>query len=348
MQKIKYFSTRPIRKIGRAFNFVLGGRGIGKTFNGINETVDDNELFIYMRRTQDEVDLIGSDSENVELSPFAKINARSHDPQFGLIPKNLKMSRVNKKIWQITNGIEEPKQAGICLGLSTVASIRGFDADPYETLIFDEFIPEKHVKKIGKDLAEGEAFLNAYETINRDREFIGRKPVTCFIFSNSNSLSHPLLEVLNLMNIIERMKRKNQHFVDLPAMDCTITLYEDKEFKEAKKKTALYRLTKGTSFYRMAIENEFVYDDFSLIESRPLIEYRPLCRFDDLCIYEHKSNGSYYVSPHCIRCEYFSNSDNDVQAFYMLYGRMLYGAYISGDLIFENFSVKKRLLEVIQ
>ena len=347
MKKIKYFSTRPISKVGRAFNFVLGGRGVGKTFNGINDTVDDNLKFIYMRRTQDEVDLIGSDSENVELSPFAKINARSNDPRFGLNPKSLRMSRLNKKIWQITNGEEEPEHVGICLGLSTVASIRGFDADPYETLIFDEFIPEKHVRKIGQGNAEADAFLNAYESINRDREFIGRKAMTCFLFSNSNSLSHPLLEELNLMTVIERMKRKGQHFIDLPSMDATITLYEDKEFKEAKKKTALYRLTKGTQFYKMAIENDFVYDDLSLIESRPLIEYRPLCRFDDFCIYEHKSNGSYYVSPHCIKCEYFSNSDNDVQAFYLSYGRMLYGAYVAGDLIFENYSVKRKLLEVI-
>lgn len=348
-KKINYFSLRPIKKVGRAFNFIMGGRGIGKTFNSINDDVDENIPFIYMRRTQDEVDLIGSNDQDVSLSPFGKINARTNDQKHfpNLTPKHLEMKKINKKVWNVTNGIEEQKHVGICLALSTIASIRGFDGDEYLDLLVDEFIPEKHVHKIGKGDAEGDAHLNAYETINRDRELIGRPPLQAFYMSNSNDIEHPLLEVLGLMNIIERMKRKKQHFIDLPDKNCTITLYDDEDFKEAKKKTALYQLTKGTRFYSMAIENDFVYNDFSLIKSMPLIEYRPLCQFDGICIYQHKSNGTFYVSPHLVKCETFGRSDNEVQNFYMTHGRYLYGAYVAGDIIFENYSVKKKLLEVI-
>lgn len=347
-KKINYFSLRPIKKVGRAFNFILGGRGVGKTFNSINEDVDDKVPFIYMRRTQEEVDLIGSNDQDLSLSPFAKINARTNDEKFpDLIGKQLQMKKINKKVWNVTNGIETPEHVGLCLALSTIASIRGFDGDIYNDLLVDEFIPERHVHKIGKGDSEGEAHLNAYETINRDRELIGRPPLQAFYMSNANNIEHPLLEILGLMNVIERMKKKGQHFIDLPDKDCTITLYEDREFKEAKKKTALYRLTKGTAFYKMAIDNDFVYNDFSLIKSMPLIEYKPICQFDDICIYQHKSNGTFYVSPHIVKCEKYTRSDNDVQNFYMTHGRYLYGAYVTGCVIFENYTVKKRLLEVI-
>ena len=51
----------PYRKIGRAFNFIFGGRGIGKTFNGIYEPIFEYGLKeIYMRRTSKELDTIAA------------------------------------------------------------------------------------------------------------------------------------------------------------------------------------------------------------------------------------------------------------------------------------------------
>lgn len=348
MSKVKYFSLRPIKKIGRAFNIIIGGRGVGKTFNCINDLTDDmkdeDDKFIYMRRTQNEIDLIGSDDENVSVSPFAKINRRSNDPKFGLIPKQYTMSKVNKNIWAVYNYDQLVCQ---CLALSTIARIRGFDADAYTSWIYDEFIPEKHVHKLGKGDAEGEAILNAYETINRDRELVGQPALQLFLCSNAFDISHPFLDMMGFTEIIERMRRKGQHFVDLPAKSATIMLYDDAEYKEARKKTALWMLTKGTNFAKMAFDNEFIYNDFSLIKSMPLIEYRPYCSIDGVYIYEHKSNGTFYVTSHPCKCETFSNSDHDVQNFYLNYGRFLYGAYVNGDLIFENYSVKHRVLELI-
>ena len=234
------------------------------------------------------------------------------------------------------------------LALSTIARIRGFDGDTYEQILYDEFIPEKHVNKIGSGDKEALAILNAYETINRDREWDNRKAAQIYLMSNSDDISHPFLEMMGITNVLERMIKKCQHFIDLPARDCTVTYFEDRDFKEAKSKTALYCFTKGTSFYDMAIENKFAFNDFSLIQSRPLKEYRPICSVDDICIYEHKSNSEYYVSPHMIKCEHFENTDADIQRFFMQYGRHLYGAYVLGMVIFENYSVKKKLLEMIE
>ena len=338
--KIHYFSKRPIDKIGRTFNIIFGGRGIGKTFNCIYEDVKDGTSFIYMRRTQSEVDLIGSNSDDVTLSPFAKINAKKHT--------KLEMSKINKNIWSVSNGYDEnKKQVGLVLALSTVSAIRGFDADAYDDLIFDEFVPEKHVKRIGKGLAEGEAFLNAYETINRDREFNGRRAMRCYLLSNSNNINSPLLEILGLVNVIERMRNRGQTFVDLPKLDCTITLYNDEEFKQEKEKTALYKLTRGTDFYDMSINNEFIYNDFSMIESKDLREYNSLCSIGDIYIYEHKSRYEYYVSKHRCTCPSYDMTDSGQRKFYLDFGRTIYNAYVNQAIRFETYLLKEKLLEAI-
>lgn len=345
---INYFSLRPIKKFGRTFNIIIGGRGTGKTFNSINEDIDDGVGFIYMRRTQDEVNLISSGDDNVDLSPFAKITRVSNSGRYKeLIPKTLSISKINKHINSINLGADEKKNVGIMLALSTVAKIRGFDADIYDDFIYDEFIPEKHVHKIGKGTAEADAILNAYETINRNREFEGKKPIRMFLLSNANDIAHPFLEETGLTSVLEKMRRKGKSFVDMPERDCTVTYFEDKEFKEQKSKTALYRFTRGTNFYKMAISNEFSYDDFSLIKSMPLIEYKPYCTIDGISIYRHKSNGKFYASAHYSGGEVFSNSENDVALFYMKYGRQLYGEFVTGDLLFENYAIKKKLLDYI-
>lgn len=332
-----YFSLRPLKKYGRTFNFIFGGRGTGKTFNSIKEEYEDGDHFIYMRRTQNEVDLLASDAVDASLNPFKSLNVK--------LGTTLDMYRINKNIFGITDDLKESKRnIGYVLGLSTVANIRGFDASDISDLLFDEFIPQKNVR-LFKD--EGGAFLNAYETINRNREFDGSPPVRCYLMTNSNTISHPLLEDLGLMRILERMERKGQNFIDLPEKDCTITRIKNREFEEKKKKTALYRLTQGTKFYDMAINNEFAYDDFSQVSSRSLKEYRPICSIGKICIYKHKSRCEYYASAHMIKCNSYTESDQDIRRFYIDIGRELYGAYVNNQLVFESYGIKQKLVEII-
>lgn len=344
---VKYFSLAPIKKYGMPFNFVIGGRGTGKTFNSIREETENGSRIIYMRRTQDEVDLICKNGDDLELSPFAKINKVSQSKP-DMISHYYAIKKVDKKVYGIYDGLEDNQQSvGAVLALSTIATIRGFDADWCNTVIADEFIPEKHVRLIGKGDAEGDAWLNAYETINRNREFEGQPPVQMFWLSNAFNISHPLLDVLGITNVLERMRRKKQEFVIFPKRGLTITLYEDAEFMEQKKRTALYQLTAGTSFYDMAIGNDFAYNDFSMIRSLPLKEYKPMCIFDGLCIYRHKQRAHYYVSSHLISCESYGNTEQDRKAFNMKYGRKLQNAFVQSKITFENYSIKRKLMELI-
>ena len=340
MAKKIWFSLRPIKKVGRAFNFVFGGRGTGKTFNAIYEQYEDNEKFVFMRRTQTEVDLLASTTGAVSLSPFKSINR--------VKGTEMDIFRINKNVYGIRDSFDEDvaNHIGYVLALSTISSLRGFDASDVKDLIFDEFIPQKNVKLM-KD--EGGAFLNAYETINRNREFNGEPPLHAYLLSNSNNVSHPLMEDLGLTPIVERMLKKKQAFVDLPKRNCTITMIHNENFREKKANTALYQLTKGTDFYAMSLDNEFAYDDFSSVRSVELKAYTPYCSWGNIMIYKHKSERLFYASD-LMRKTRHAYEDTDVGPLnlYQYYGRQLSGRWIDHRLLFENYSIKRRLLEVIQ
>ena len=334
-----WFSARPIKKVGRAFNFIFGGRGTGKTFNTIYEDYEDKVKFIFMRRTQTEMDLLASADSALSLSPFKSINDAKGS--------EIDMFRINKNVYGIRDGFDPDTATpiGYALALSTVSSIRGFDASDIEDLIFDEFIPQKNVKLM-KD--EGGAFLNAYETINRNREFMGRDPLRVFLLSNSNNISHPLLTDLGLSNVIERMMNKGQTFVDLPKRNTTITMIRNDEFREKKANTALYQLTKGTDFYAMSLDNDFAYDDFSLVRSVDIKSYIPYCSWGNIMIYKHKAERIYYASAFMRKTRHhYDDTDSETVRFYQDYGRILYGFFVDHRLYFESYSIKKRLMEVI-
>lgn len=331
-----YFSLRPVKKIGRSFNFIFGGRGTGKTFNSLYEEYEDDNTFALWRRTQTEVDLLGSGTVDVSMNPFESINIVKGTQLF--------MKRVNKYVWGVYDNFDEPRHVGFVMGLSTIGNIRGFSGDVIQDVIYDEFIPQKNARSMSD---ESGMFFNAYETVNRNRELDGRAPLRVFLLTNSNTLSHPLLYDLGLIPKIEKMKRKGITFMDLPQRDCTLTMIDNAEFKEKKAKTALYRLTKGTSYYDMAIENDFAYDDLSAIKSMPLVEFVPVCCIQGVTIYKHKSGAFYYVSPHYQKCEVYSDSESDISRFRTNYARVLYVEYENNNVFFENYVVKRKFLEVI-
>lgn len=332
-----YFTLRPLKKVGRTFNFIFGGRGTGKTFNSIYEDYEDRNIFVYARRKQTEIDLLGSNNMSLSMNPFEQINLKKGT--------EMSVEKLNKNIWGVFDGYEDNKRhIGYMMAMTTIGNIRGFSGDIIQDILYDEFIPQKNDKAV-KD--ESGMFFNAYETINRNRELDGLPPVRCYLMTNSNVLKHPLLEDLNLIPKIERMQKKKQTFIDLPDRDCTITMIDNAEFKEKKKKTALYKLTQGTKYYEMAIENSFAYEDFSNIKSLALQEFTPVCAISGITIYKHKSESFYYVSPHYQKCETFKDTQQDRIRFTTYYSRPLYLEYEHNNVFFENYVVKTIFLEVI-
>ena len=179
------------------FTLVCGGRGTGKTFTALYETISNNVTFMLMRRMQTQVDMIN----RPEFSPFKALE-RVHGLHIGLE----KISKNNSAIYYQEEIDGEYKCVGQPIGytaaLATLSNMRGFDASDVKRVIFDEFIPERHERPIKN---EGTAIYNAYETINRNRELNGENPLQMVFLDNSNRLDNPLFVDLRLVTRAGKM-----------------------------------------------------------------------------------------------------------------------------------------------
>lgn len=285
-----YLDFRAIREMGYPFNFIIGGRGTGKTYGALRSSIEDGYKFGYMRRTQTQCDIINKP----EFSPIRRVCA---DTGWQITMQSI--AKGLSAFVRYEDGDNGKKVLGETLGftcaLSTIANVRGFDASDTSFLIYDEFIPEKGERPIPH---EAEKLFNAYETMNRNRELMGEPPLQLFCLANANDQTAPVLEHLRLINRLDIMRKKHQQYWIDPARGILLILLQDSPISAQKADTALYRLTAGSEFAEMALDNSFAYEDRENIVSRPLAEYKPAVVVGELCIYRHKSQRRYYCTMH--------------------------------------------------
>ena len=182
------------------------------------------------------------------------------------------------------------------MALTTVTNIRGFDASNVKVIFYDEFIPETIDRPIK---GEGEALLNAYETINRNRELNGGEPVKFIGCANSNRIDNEVFLSLGIVDECEKMAKKHISMMNLYSKGLTLINAEESPISRLKADTQLYRLTRGNDFSDMALDNSFRYDDRGQIKSKNLSGYKPICVVGEICIYESKSDSNdLYVTTH--------------------------------------------------
>ena len=330
-----YIDFDQVMKTGMTYNFIIGGRGTGKTFGALLWAINNNKRFIFMRRTQVQVDMIKTD----EMNPFNALTS--------VLGKRYVfcMKKINKNITGVyrgeldpDSGIYEPtgELLGYILALSTVSNIRGFDASSMDILIYDEFIGEKHEKVIR---SEGTAFLNAIETISRNRELQGKEPLKVVCLSNSNDLANPVFVELKLVTLVEKMLKKGQELVTFPDRELAIFLISRSPISEKKSRTSLYKLAGSSSFTDMSIGNEFTEDNMSMVRSMNLKEFTPMLSVGELYIYRHKGNRKlYYVSDHKSGkfTEVYDSTETELKRFKNSY-YFFRLAYLNKHVYFENY-----------
>lgn len=272
---------------GMPFNAVVSPRGTGKTYGFLKKEIEEHRKFIYMRRSQLQIDAVTTK----ELNPFKKLNSD--------MGWNIQALPISKNVYAFYHCDDEGKPCsdalGLAIALSTFANLRGFDASDCLDLIYDEFVPEPRERVLK---FEATAFFNAYETINRNRELEGKPALVAMLFGNSNNLANPLFLAMGLVSKAEQMKKKEQELSVNREKGITLVMIKRSPISEAKKNTALYKLTEGSDFAAMALRNEFYNENAESIQSKPLREYKPVVRVGEVTIYAHKSRCEYYVSTH--------------------------------------------------
>lgn len=285
-----YVNIPAIIKLGLPFNFLVGGRATGKTYTSLKTVYEERIKFMFMRRTQSQADLINKK----EFSPFKALNR-----DMGCNVGTQTITKYNSAFYNMVSDGDKDVPEGLPIGytcaLSTISNMRGFDASDVDVLIYDEFIPERHERPLKN---EGMAFLNAYETINRNRELNGRKPLQCLCLANANDLANPLFMELRLVRKAEQMRSKGQEISIDQKRGIGIFILNESPISAQKRNTALYRLSVDTEFAEMSLNNNFIGEESGIIKSRKLAEYKPLVAIGEICIYKHKSNNTLYVSMH--------------------------------------------------
>ena len=311
-----YLDIGKILSLNMPFTFIVGARGIGKTYGALKYVLESGSRFILLRRTQSQTDLINKP----EFTPFKPI-----DPE--ITTKSL--SKYNAAI------MRDDEVLGYTAALSTISNMRGFDASDVDYLIYDEFIPEKHERPIKHEAA---AFLNAYETINRNRELQKKKPVQVLALANSMDLANPLFLELGIITNIEKMLAKGNSNIYLDKeRGLLVVICSGSPISKRKTETALYKLTKHNEFAKMALENAFAYEEIGIIKPQPLKEYIKLVTIGEIVIYKHKSDKKYYVSEHDSGGDNsYGVGETELKRFQKKY-YYLWIAYLDYKIIFENY-----------
>lgn len=328
-----YIDFKYIMRDASPFVFIVGGRGSGKTYGAIQYALRENRTFFFMRRTQTQIDLIKNDS----FSPFKAVD------------ESIVVSSINKNLTGVYRGSQNsdgtwtPAGApiGFMCALSTISNIRGFDASSVDLIIYDEFIGEAHERPIKN---EGQAFLNAYETINRNRELNGAEPVKVLALANSNSLANPIFVELQLVTPVEKMLRSGDakwYTYKNAARGVSVYMVNHSPILEAKQQTALYKLSGDSEFSAMALHNEFTAEELDHIKTQDLKPYRLLCCVGEICVYKKKDNTGYYITGHKSGSteSVYQSTSTDLKRF-RRDQYFLWLAYLNGKILFESYIYK--------
>lgn len=314
------------------FVLAVGGRGIGKSY-GILKTIYERQIpFIYMRRTQSQLDAVTVP----QLNPYNQI---ATDNGYNIVT-----AKISKHTTGFYNG--EPTDDGILkpvgepfalgIALSTFSNVRGLSAEKYKILFFDEIIPEKHERPIKE---EGLAFANVVESINRNRELQGLEPIKVILATNTNTLNSEIIKTLGCLNVLDKMARSNQFYKSVNGL-IAIYRYIDSPISEKKRNSALYKVIENDDFQTMSIENDFGAGDYENVQNKPIAEYNALCSFENCTVMKHKSKPEYYVVDG-IKCnnERYQNLPLSKKAFNRKYF-YVYGAIMDKRVFYQNASVK--------
>lgn len=329
--ELGYVNIPAILHAGYPFNIIFGGRGTGKTYGALLYALNSDRKFMLMRRTQKQADKIN----NPQLSPFKSV-CNDH-PEFRIITKKLDDigAVYDYELDEDGRIVTNDSPRGYTCALSTISNLRGFDASDVDLIIYDEFIPERHEKNL-RD--EGDAILNAYETINRNRELNGKKPVQFLALANSNRIDNPLFETLSLVNIAQEMadRRRAPVYTNRDKGLLFISL-DASPISRKKKETALYKLTSGSDFEAMALDNRFTGVSFDNVRAANLNEFRPVVTVGEITIYKHKSDSRYHVAFHRSgSVRQYGIDETDLKRFRSAYANIWFRYIERNNVTFEN------------
>ena len=261
-----YYDINKTLSKQRLFNFVIGARGCGKTYAFKKRVIENflkrGEQFVYIRRY--ETEFPSAEVRNF----FDDVADEFPDVQF----------KAWNGLFRINDSI-----AGWYIALSKAVMLKSSPFPDVTLIGFDEFIIETGVYHYLPN--EVRSFLDAYNTISRDRD------VTVLFMSNAITMANPYFIYFDI-------KFENKQTVWLSKF-ISVELVQNKEYQEHISNTKFGQLIANTEYGRYAMQNNFLLDTDTFIERMPQgCSY--LCTFilngKDIGFYVNADGTAWYLS----------------------------------------------------
>lgn len=320
---------------------IIGGRNTGKTYSCLKSCYLNNRPFVFIKRTIEDVSLLCEHKDNKEmkfdLSPFKSINRD--------LKSNVRAFQLKKGLggFYKCNEDDEPVGApiGYIIGLSAVSKYKGFDLSDCDWIIFDEFIPQPWDRINRK---EGEQLMDLYKTVSRDREHRGKPALKLICLANATKISNPVCNILEITDKLVDMQVTNKSYFEDENRGIFVHQIKDNiDFIEKEKQSQIYKAMAGTEWGKMALQNEFAYDDFTAVRRSNLKGFIPLIaiKYKSKTYYIYNKEGLYYMTlaPAKVQRVYNLKIENEQKAFYVDYLIDLQEASIENRLLFEQYTM---------
>lgn len=312
----------------RPFNFIIGGRGIGKSFSAVDTALNDYPgQFLYLRNTGVQLDESCSAFGN-PFKKWSKVNGRD---------VAMKKEGDHAVIYEYAADGSKILQ-GYGAALSVFSNLRSVDLSDVKFIIYEEFIEKRMLSfdQFGN-------FKDMYETVNRNRELEGEPPVYVVLLSNAQRLGNPILRGYDLIPVIEGMQRSGQRVATIGNKRIELPF---SEVSEMKRKTALYE-NETDDYTDQALNNNFSNDSFTGVKKVNLTEYTPMISIDGIYIYKHKSEALIYACSTPAKVNHSYRSRDHLMLFMRIYGTKLKLAYSTDKLLFSDYSTKVDLMTIL-
>ena len=323
-----YLNMESILALDYPFTIIVALRGGGKTYGALSYMIDYNYRFLYFRRTRNAAEIAATAQFNL----FKKLNA---DKGYGVT------TSYNAKLG-VGTFTQDDVVAGYITSLSTFSALRSIDGSDIDFLIFDEFIPQPEEPRRYDAFA---AWSNADETINRNREADGWQPARRLLMANSDQIYGDIIAGYDIGDALLWMQENGVEAVEI-SKDMLILRPGMQDLMERKKDTSLYRVTEGSDFQRVALENKFKIEDRERIRKQPLNEYAAFCRIRGITFYKHKTLQKMYVTRRTKgRPKTYADTDSDFKRF-LNDNPGIWPCYLNKRMIFEDLGAQQIFLRL--
>lgn len=238
-----YYNITDIMGYNALFNYIIGERGVGKTFSAkeyvINKFIKKGEQFVYVRRYNTELEEAVGTSTKQKF--FEQIITAGEFKEHKLTN--------TKDTFKI-----DGKICGYAIALSTSMILKSTSFDKVTTIIFDEFIIDKGCYHYLPN--EVEAFLELYETIARLRN------VKVLFLGNAISSSNPYFLYFDLS-----LPYNSTHKI-FKNGEILVNYIKNEKYRAVKKASRFGKLIAGTKYSQYAIDNIMFRDSNTFVKKK--------------------------------------------------------------------------------